>query len=333
MNVGQSQQDTPISPDAPTSPEAPSAKSQSKSHSLLFQGIIWLHVALALKRPQWQAGLLQAFRASLGGSLPAPGSGSLLLAACNDLYFDRFAKTLLYSLELQARQALAQTPSAQAQPASLQRVHLHLYLPSQATLACIGQLQQSCNHIAITYTVDPCDLARDLPDPVMYFAAGRFLLASLLLEETGSPILCIDVDAMAIRPLAAAYEPLRTQGDIGLIFRPKAKLPWRRILASAVGFNPTAAGKRYSSAMARAMASLMRYKPTYHLDQIVLHYGARATQRSASVSFFDMPLSFSDYTFDPASVIWTAKGGRKHADAFQQRKQDIDAAFDSPHQS
>jgi hypothetical protein len=106
----------------------------------------------------------------------------------------------------------------------------------------IEHLRQTFTHTEISYTIDPCLLAQDLPYPILYFAAARFVLASILLEETGLPLLCIDVDAVANQPIWEAYESWRAQGDVGLMFHDKAKVPWRRILASAVGLNATTAG-------------------------------------------------------------------------------------------
>lgn len=217
-----------------------STTSHPKSHSLLFRGLIWLHVRLALaKKPEWHRNTLQTFRDSLGGGLPKPGTGGVILAACNDLYYNDFAGSLLCSLEKQHHK---------------QRVHLHLYEPGAETLAHIERLRLAFTHIELSYTVDPCLLAKDQPYPIMYYASARFLMASLILEEVGSPVLCIDVDAMANQPVWLAYESWRAKGDVGLIFRDKAKLPWRRILASAVGFNATAGGKRYCSTVARGPA-------------------------------------------------------------------------------
>lgn len=275
-----------------------------------------MHVAFAWANLDRGTELLQRFRTSLSGKLPEPGPGGILMAACNDLYYERFGRSLLQSIELQGER---------------QRIHLHLYQPGEAVLAEMASLQQQCQSAIITWTIDPCLLMERLPNPIIYFATARFWLAHVLLEEVGSPLLCIDVDSMAIRPLWPPYESLRQSGDIGLIFRPKAKLPWRRILASAVGFNPTTAGRNYCSVVARAMADLLvRYRPAYHLDQVVLHHAARSTRSNDQVSFFDIPLTFSDYKFDPASVIWTAKGGRKEADAFQQRQQANNQIFQCP---
>lgn len=283
-----------------------------KSHSLLMRAIIWLHVRRALKQPAWHQDSLQAFAAHLGGQLPEAGEGGVILAACNDLYFERFARSLLCSIE------------QQGQP---QRVHLHLYQPNQTTLDTLHRLQTGFQCARISYTVDDCRLAQQQPYPIMYYASARFLVASLILAQTGSPVLCIDVDTLAHHPVWPAAAPVLTQGDVGLIFRPTAKLPWRRILASAVGLAATPGGQAYCSTVARALLSLLRYRPRYHLDQIVLHYAAELAQQHSTARFYAMPLAFSDYEFHADSTLWTAKGGRKGAEPFQQKQQQVEIDF------
>lgn len=277
-----------------------------------MRAIIWWHVRRALTQPNWQADTLQAFGNHLGGQLPQTGEGGVVLAACNDLYFDRFARSLLCSIEQQGH---------------AQRVHLHLYEPAPSTLTCLQRLQASFQYAQLSWTVDDVRLAKDQPYPIMYYASARFLVASLILARTGSPVLCIDVDAMAHQPVWPAAAPVLAQGDVGLIFRPTAKLPWRRILASAVGLAATPGSQAYCSGVARALLSLLRYRPRYHLDQIVLHYAAKLARQQGHIRFYDMPLAFSDYEFHDESILWTAKGGRKGAEPFRQKQQQVEARF------
>jgi len=289
-----------------------SAPNNPKWHSRLFRGIIWLHVRLAFAMPGWHRASLRAYRDSLGGTLPRPGPGGILLSACDERYYHLYGRTLLCSLEQQNQR---------------QRVHLHLYAPSPAILADIESLRQRFSHAEVSYTIDSCLLARGQPFPVMYYASARFLLASALLEEVGDPLLCVDVDAIARGPVWEAYESLRSSGDVGLIFRDEAKRHWRKILASAVGLNPSGGARTFCSAVARAQLSLFRYKPRYHIDQIVLYYASQVAATRGVTAFFDIPKKFSDFEFHPDSIIWTAKGHRKAGAAFQERKRGIDAAF------
>jgi hypothetical protein len=261
---------------------------------------------------KWQSKKLQAYVDGLGGALPNPGPGGILLTACDDLYYVRYARTLLFSLEQQR---------------SRQRMHVHLYAPGPETLADIDRLRLNFRHADVTYTIDSCELARGQPFPVMYYATARFLLASLLLERLRSPVLCLDVDAIVMRPVWDAYEPLQKAGDVGLIFRDHLKQPWRKILASAVGFNDTAGGRAFCSAVARALLSLLAYRPRYHIDQTMLHYASEAASRQEMATFFEIPMKFSDYEFRPESVIWTAKGRRKISPAFLERKNEIDEIY------
>ena len=195
-----------------------------KGHSLLSQLRIRRAVAKAFSDPAWHAPGLARFAASIGGGLPEADPGGLILAACNDFYYSRFTATLLLSLEAQR---------------ACQAVHLHLYEPSEATLAHIAMLKGAFRFVRLTWTTDRCDLAASLHYRTIYYAAGRFLVSALILNTQQRPILCIDGDGIAIRPVWPAYEPYLASGDVGLIFRKaKRNIQFRR--GSRVGGAPAA---------------------------------------------------------------------------------------------
>lgn len=284
-----------------------------KGHSLLSQLRIRRAVAKAFSDPAWHAPGLARFAASIGGALPEEDPGGVILAACNDFYYSRFTATLLLSIEAQR---------------ACQAVHLHLYEPSEATLAHIAMLKGAFRFVRLTWTIDRCDLAASLHYRTIYYAAGRFLVSALILNAQQRPILCIDGDGIAIRPVWPAYEPYLASGDVGLIFRKAKRKPWRGVLASAVGMNCTAGGRTFSSGVARALVALLPRGHRFHLDQIVLYYSAvHAAKRAGNIGFFDMPHGFADHGFNEDAVIWTAKGWRiKDSERYQAIKRAIDEA-------
>ena len=284
---------------------------RKKGHSFLSQLRIRWAVARAFADPAWQAEGLARFSASIDGAWPEQGPGGVILAACNDFYYSRFAVTLLLSLERQH---------------AWQAVHLHLYEPSEATLAHIAMLAGALSFVRLTWTIDRCDLAANLKHRTIYYAAGRFLVSALILESQQRPVLCIDVDGVAIRPVWPAYLPYLASGDVGLIFRRAKHKPWRGVLASAVGLNCTEPGRKFSSAVARALVDLLPRGHRFHLDQIVLHYSAlRAVKRVREIAFFKMPHGFADHEFHEESVIWTPKGWRlKNSEMYHAIKRGVD---------
>lgn len=286
---------------------------ESKRHSLIYRFIIRSHVARAFSDPHWNAEPIRHFFAGLQGSIPERGAGGIILAACTNLYYSSFAITLLLSLERQK---------------TLQAVHLHLYRPSEATLAHIGRLRDGLQYVDLSWTIDQCELAQGLTYHTIYYASARLLIAAMLVETTHCPILCIDVDGIAVRPVWPQYAHAADQGDVGLIIRRAAK-PWRKILASAVGVNPTPAGSRFISAAGRALCALYLRRPRYHLDQIVLHYAALQNARlPGKAQVFNMPRELSDHDFGQDAVIWTAKGWKaKTSDLYLSAKRDVDADF------
>jgi len=285
-----------------------------KHHSLLFRYIIRKQVARCFADPSWNRDLFDRFVAGQSGGLPDPGAGGVILAACNDLYYWKFAPTLLLSIERQ------EYPEC---------VHLHLYKPDTATLDHISRLGEKLRFVRLSWTVDACGLAQGMHYPSIYFTSARFLCAAMLVEHLSAPILCIDVDGIARRPVWPAYRQIANGGDFGLILRPRAHKPWRKVLASATGFNATEPGLRFISSVARSLCVLFQRRPLYHLDQTVLHYASEQDRRHADPGrLFVIPHTMSDYEFGEDAVIWTAKGWKtKNSELYKAAKGDVEAAF------
>lgn len=283
-----------------------------KRHSLLFRFRMARRIRGVI---QGRAAVkdFERFERGLSGDLPKGGGQGIILAACNDYYYWHFAITLVLSMELQGDR---------------QSAHLHLCEPAPDTLAHIARLGAGLSHVQLSWTVDNCNLADGLAHRTVYYAASRFLLAPLILERTRSPLLCIDVDGIAVRPVWPAYETMRQAADLLLIRRPEEEKPTMKILASAVGINPTPKATRFADSLGHSLAAIFALKPGYHIDQIAIHYLLRALSPEATPTIADMPKAFWDHDFGQDSAIWTAKGwSRKESDAFQVAKQAVDRKF------
>ncbi len=285
-----------------------------KRHSPLFRWrmarLIWRTI-----RTSQGANAFKRFRNGIAGDLPAHGGDGVILAACDDFYYWHFAITLVLSIELQGE---------------AQKVHLHLCDPTPRALDHIGRLRAALSKVDLSWTTDRCDLAAGLKHHTVYYAASRFLLAPLILEKSRRPLLCIDVDGIAVKPVWPAYEPSRGASDLVLIRRPEEAKPTMKILASAVGFNPTPRGLAFADGLGRAIADILSINPSYHVDQITIHYLLRALDPETAPSIADMPKSIWDHDFEAGSAIWTAKGwGRKESGDFQAAKSAVDRRFES----
>lgn len=284
----------------------------NKRHSAWFRYRIRRRMAKAASRADFGESALEAFRQGVSGERPTPSSDGVLLVAANDLYYRNFAITLLLSLERQN---------------TCHKVHLHLCSPGAATRAHVAYLAERLDHVVLTWTADECRLATNLRYRSVYYAAVRFLIASDLLEHTRSPVLCLDVDGIAVQPVWPVYEAACSHADIGLILRPEERRIVAKVLASAAGFNPTNAGMRFASALSRGLASLFELHPVYHVDQIAIFYLMQSMRRDR-LSIADIPRSLADYGFGEEGVIWTAKSWKtKNSPVYQDARIAVDSQF------
>ncbi|NDW06408.1 hypothetical protein [Jiella pacifica] len=284
-----------------------------KRHSLFWRYRIRRRVRRALRDPDWALRRAEAFRRDVGGDLPKPSSQGIVLAACDDLYYHSFAPTLVRSIE---RHGVTQP------------VHLHLCAPRPETLADVAELSRSLRHVALSWTWDSGALAEGLPYRSIYLASARFLIAPLILESTGTAVLCVDVDAIANKPIWEHYAPVRAAADIVVIQRRDETSDSRRVRAGAFGMNPTPKGRRFAAALIGSLAATMPLKPRYHLDQIVIYYLMREFERVGSLAAADMPPELSDFGFEPETVIWMAKGWKmKSSSLFKDAQSNVEASF------
>ncbi|MCB8837076.1 hypothetical protein [Aurantimonas sp. VKM B-3413] len=290
---------------------------KKKRHSLLWRYRIARRIRKALKDPEWAASEAARFRSDLSGDLPAlPASSGpgVVLAACDDLYYHSFGPTLARSIERHGVE---------------QPMHLHLCAPSAATLADIERLSNSLRHVRLTWTWDRGTLAEGLPFRSIYLASARFLIAPVVLESCRAPVLCLDIDAIANKPIWKHYELARAGTDVVVIQRREETSDSRRVRAGAFGLNPTPDGLRFGAALAGSLSAILPLRPRYHLDQIVIYYLMKELARSDSIRIKDMPPALSDFGFEKDAVIWMAKGWKmKNSPLFKDAQREVDAPTD-----
>lgn len=283
-----------------------------KRHSALNRFRLWRRAGRAARDADWGRERMERYAASVSGDWPEASSEGLVLGACNDLYYWRFAITLLLSIERHGQ---------------AQDVHLHLARPRPETLEHVRRLQAGLRHVRLTCTWDDGSLGQRLPFRTVYLTAMRFLVADRILARTGRPLLCLDVDAIAVQPLGPAIASLiASGGDVQLIRRPEKKAITQKILAAAVGVQPTAAGLRFASALARAIVASLDMPPRYHVDQILIHLVMQALVERDALAVTPMPTGLADHGFGAGSTIWMPKGwALKNSDQYAQAKAAVDA--------
>jgi hypothetical protein len=148
------------------------------------------------------------------------------------------------------------------------------------------------------------------PHPV-FFAAGRFMIAKILIERNRVPVMAVDIDGRVRRNLADAIDTLKHH-DVGVVWRQSQYRPWRTILASAVFLNTTDQARSFTARLAEALRLSLMKQPTYHIDQATLHYLLHYYSfHQLKLNASNLGLIWCDHQFREDSLIWSAKGKRK----------------------
>lgn len=280
-----------------------------KRHGALARLVLQLIARRALHSTSTGAKQLSRFAAGISGTLPVPADGTdVILAACNDVYFHLFALDLIHSVErLGKKQAL----------------HIHLLEPSKEVVHQAEALKRALESVSLTFTIDRCVLADNLPQRPIYYTAARFLLAPLILKQGVKRLLIIDVDAVMNTSPWPLFGANSATASGGFIFRPGTRRPWYKVLASAVFFNDTAGSIRLAEALARSLAATLAFKPKYHIDQILPHYLCSFAPRSIpGFSTIDIPEKMMGYDYEVDTAFWTVKG-KSNIDRFLAEKKKL----------
>lgn len=249
-----------------------------------------------------------------------PSSDFFIFSACDQAYFDQFARELINSIRTN----------------SPDHLHLHIFNPRQDQLDhCAVQ-----TNVTVTYEYASPDLfdaaaehwARPIADPVSqsqlqrthsamekghdinlhhrmqktYYACARFVR---LAELAGSAsFMSMDVDAV----VRGVIPRLSRQHDFYLHKITGAKA---RILAGGMYVNAQGRSTEFLNHYAQQLQqNLSADKIYWGLDQDILD------QIVPSYASGNLPISMIDWDMRPDSVIWTAKGTRKDLPAFMAEK-------------
>jgi len=233
---------------------------------------------------------------AIEGNLPDVNETSQILLACGDeIYFHRFAHQLAFTVK-------------QYSPAT--RIHLHLFEPSAHCLAEAGMLEAYIGkQLSISHETNERN-PFGKPDGI-FFAAGRFAIASFLARRNKVPVMTIDIDGRVRRNLARAFDALQHH-DVGVMWRHPEHRPWRTILACAVFLNNTEPARLFAGRLAEALRLSLMKQPAYHVDQTTLYYLLRYYSfQQLKLDVANLDLAWGDHLFGEDSLIWSAKGKRK----------------------
>lgn len=255
----------------------------------------------------------------LDGSWPdSADPRPVVLAACDEAYFQRFAPTLIDSCR-------RHSPGT--------RVHLHLYAPSDMARARLARLLGEHDGWVSASTESLARCPFDQPTSFFY-AAGRFAVASRLRRTIAAPILMVDVDSLVVNDLGPAFEQLDGL-DAAFLFQPRQGPRYRRVRAGAVYLGTGDRSDDFFTRLADGISLALADAGRFHVDQIGMHFALEWCRRHGCLPrSAALDLRWSDYLFDRTSFIWTAKGARKLVyDALAQSlAQPVQATAASPFQ-
>jgi len=190
--------------------------------------------------------------------MPILGKCDLVVfAACDGIYFERFADRLLHSIHANAGLDC--------------RFHLHVINPPADLADTVAHYRRFLGGAAITFTTETVDAAALGDEARTYYAASRFLLLPHLLARVGAPVLALDVDTLVVgdlRGLLAAS----AEGDFALICGdPNYCDPWEWMYAGQILIRNGPAAEDYFGLVARYVAAhLGTGKTAWFLDQTAL---------------------------------------------------------------
>lgn len=181
-------------------------------------------------------------------------AGATLLVGCDGAYFKTFIPALVNSLTRHAGLAL--------------RLHIHL-LDADATCDALRAQLLARRDIEIEFSSGPDDYSA--ANRRLAYACTRFLLVPALLARDGLPVLVLDADLLALRPLAPLFDRLAAADFAIPLGGAGHREPTEMLWASLVWFAPTPAGQALARLAANYVAdAIAAGRAEWFIDQIAL---------------------------------------------------------------
>lgn len=223
-------------------------------------------------------------------------SRCVIYAACDAVYFRRFAYPLLHSLGQHAGCGFA--------------FHLHLFNPDRWIAEEVAALPLGRWCRALRVSEEHRSFNTHAEAKTWYSCARLFPLADML-ERYRRPVLMVDADVLALAPILPVLD-IGAMADAALIRWSAAQWRiWDHFSASAVLLQPTAGGWRFATLLANYVRTFVeRPGGAWFLDQIAL-FAAHAHLAKRGIRFGAIPAAaFSLFRRDggtpaPGAVFWS----------------------------
>lgn len=244
----------------------------------------------------------------LQGTLPTNLQTPLLIfAACDSVYFDKFGRPFLGSLH---------------RFGSLSGIHIHIYNPRRTQLEYLEALQHDGTPTSLTFSWEHVDLGRlNQEERGIYYYSMRFARMASVLAASRVPCLCLDIDALAVKPIDPLLEAV-ADADVAFYSRFGKSGANTKLLAGTfyVRFAPPSV--RLLEEIGAQIELFVRHGYLLEkLDQEVIYDKFRTiSSLHPNLRFRPFDDRIFDLRFSGEGIIWYPKGGSKLDSVYREKQ-------------
>ena len=192
---------------------------------------------------------------------------------------------------------------------------LHVINPRDADLERVRSVGATLRATRLAISSEHVDLSRLAPVAVgAYYASARFFVMPDLLESAGLPALCLDADSLFVNPIDGRFTD-EGQADVAVYSKMlnQEVADKRKVNNSVILFDSSSKVRAFLTKLRRRlMAHFNEGTAGWYIDQEVF---ARLLQGDRfGLTVASIKPAYVDWNFSGKSIIWTAKGVRKHTD-------------------
>lgn len=193
---------------------------------------------------------------------------------------------------------------------------LHVVNPSPHDLLRIERLQTALASTRLATSIESIDLANATQEQARcFYACARFLMLPELLSEFNRPILCLDADSLIVNPIDSYFSDEDNTDIVMFCEQLNDSVAAKRKVKN--GTIVVQSNRRVAAFLDDVRNEIIRVfsqeHVSWYVDQEVV---AQELQKQK----YDLRLghvrqAYADWTFLGSSIVWAAKGNRKHAQA------------------
>ncbi len=192
---------------------------------------------------------------------------------------------------------------------------LHLINPGDTDLERLRSVGASLRSTRLAISSEQVDLSHSAPVTVSaYYASARFIVMPDLLESVGLSILCLDADSLFVNPIDGQFTD-EGQSDIVVYSENlnKEVSDKRKVKNGTILFDPSTKVHALLIEMRKHFLKLFEEGAVgWYTDQEVFAQHLGDDRFALTVAHISR--AYADWEFSGKSVIWAAKGHRKHTD-------------------